>query len=86
MSLSPRELSILLEAQQERHYDEMERMAIQAMMNRHAYHAKRLKQTQLFKRPTEFKESIRTIEDLEREEKETMEWLSQFEEFKGKIK
>ncbi len=75
----------MVKADDERRYDEMERMARQALMNRQAYHAKRLKESDLFRRPTEFQKAVRTVEDLEREEKETMEWLSQFEEFQGKI-
>ncbi len=70
-----------MSAQVERRYDEYETMASEAMMMRSAYHAKKLKYSDLYKRPNvdENKaESMRTRADY------TMEWLSQFEEFGGK--
>jgi len=84
LSLTPREFAIEMRAHTESVYDEYERMATHAMMIRAAHHAKKLKQSQLFKRPTgEEMTKRKTVEKRERTE-ETMRWLSQFEEFQGK--
>jgi len=40
-----------MRAQQERRYDEYENMRLDALMTRQAYHAKKLKPDDLFKRP-----------------------------------
>lgn len=74
-----------MSAQVERTYDEYEKMAAQAMMNRAGYHAKKLKQTQLFKRPSSGSETQDKAEERRDKAKETMEWLSQFEEFREKV-
>ena len=85
LSMTPRELSIMLAAQRERQYDEMELMAIQAMMIRQAYHAKRLKQSDLFRRPVDEEKARSKADEIQERTKKRMEWLSQFEEFRGKI-
>lgn len=85
LSMTPRELSIMLAAQRERQYDEMELMAIRAMMNRQAYHAKRLKQTDLFRRPVDEETAKSRADEIQERTEKRMEWLSQFEEFRGKI-
>ena len=83
--MTPRELSIMLAAQRERQYDEMELMAIQAMMIRQAYHAKRLKQSDLFRRPVDEETAKSRADEIQERTEKRMEWLSQFEEFRGKI-
>lgn len=65
-------------------YDEYERMASHAMMIRAAHHAKKLKQSQLFKRPTDEEVAKSKAEDMRERTEETMKWLAQFEEFRGK--
>lgn len=65
-------------------YDEYERMASHAMMMRAAHHAKKLKQSQLFKRPTDEEVAKSKAEDMRARSEETMKWLAQFEEFRGK--
>lgn len=80
LSLTPREFAIEMHAHTEAVYDEYERMAAQAMMNRAAHHAKKLKQSQLFRRPTDAEKA----KDRRERSKEIMKWLSQFEEFRGK--
>ena len=73
-----------MRAQTERMYDEYERMAYQAMMMRGAYHAKKLKQSDLFERPKDGKSAKVSADDIRAKQAETMRWLSQFEEFRGK--
>lgn len=75
----------MMRAQVERQYDDMERLAIQAMMYRQAQHAKRLKQVDLFKRPGNEKEANSKAEAMKERADRQREWLSQFEEFNGKI-
>lgn len=65
-------------------YDEYDRMATEAMMMRAAYHAKKLKQSQLFKRPTDGDQARNKAEEMRERSEETMKWLAQFEEFRGK--
>lgn len=65
-------------------YDEYERMASHAMMIRAAYHAKKLKPSQLFKRPKDEEVAKNKAEDMRARSEETMKWLAQFEEFRGK--
>lgn len=73
-----------MRAHTERIYDEYDRMAYQAMMMRGAYHAKKIKQSDLFTRPKDGKTSKVTADDVRAKQAETMRWLSQFEEFRGK--
>lgn len=53
-------------------------------MIRAAHHAKKLKQSQLFKRPTDEDITKSKAEDMRERSEETMKWLAQFEEFRGK--
>jgi len=85
LSKTPREFSILMSAQIERTYDEYERFAAQAMMNRQAYHAKKLKQSQLFKRPAGEVGTDKTVEDVRDRQESIMNRLEQFEEFRGRF-
>lgn len=84
LSLTPRELAIEMRAYTEYVYDEYERMASQAMMTRAAYHAKKLKPSQLFKRPVDGSSVKNRAEHVRKRTEETMKWLAQFEEFRGK--
>lgn len=77
-SLTPRELTILMRAEQERRYDDYERMTTGALMNRQAYHAKSLKPSDLFKRPLDTELAKKKAEELIEKTRHTSEWLSQF--------
>lgn len=72
----------MMAAQVERKYDEYERMATQAMMMRAAYHKEKLRQSDLFKRPTG---AEKTAEDIEERQRAIIERLSKFEQFAGKF-
>lgn len=72
-----------MRAQVERKYDDMERMASMAMMIRQAYHAKKLKQSDLYQRPTDEDTARDRAEGARAKSDYTMRWLSQFEEFGG---
>jgi len=86
MRMSPREFAILMTAEVERTYDLLEREAMVAIMHANANNSrKRVKASNLFKRPTQAKKSKRTVEDLKREEEEVMDWLGQFEHFREKV-
>lgn len=70
-----------MDAQRERLYDQYEQSARQAMMQRAAYHAKKLKETDLFKRPTDADTvKVKTQESRAKAE-DAMAWIAQFEEF-----
>lgn len=75
----------MMAAQVERKYDEYERMASQAMMMRAAYHKEKLRQTDLFKRPTGEIKTDKTAEDIEERQRAIIERLSKFEQFAGKF-
>jgi len=75
----------MMAAQVERKYDEYERMASQAMMMRAAYHKEKLRQTDLFKRPTGEIKTDKTAEDIEERQRAIIERLSKFEQFVGKF-
>lgn len=78
-SLSPRELTILFRAHQQRRYDEYERMSHEAMMFRQAQNAKRIKPTDLFKRPSDSSAETTKVAKVERLKKNTRnanEWLA----------
>lgn len=77
-SLTPRELTILMRAETERRYDSYERMSTGALMNRQAYHAKSLKPSDLFKRPTDTELAKKKTEALLEQTRHASEWLSQF--------
>lgn len=66
-----------MQAENERRFDEYELMATQAMWNRAAYHAKRLKKSNLFKRPKDGEQvDPKTIEERRREVDEMNDWLA----------
>ncbi|MFD1453221.1 hypothetical protein [Oceanobacillus sojae] len=81
--MTPREFAIEMRANVERIYDEYERMAIMAMMNRQGYHAKKIKQKDLFKRPTaEDAAKQKAEESVDKKEKIT-EWMSRIKQFQN---
>src|SRR5690625_3534281 len=85
LSLTPREFTIMMAANVERTYDEYEKMAVQALMNRQGYHAKKLKKSQLFKRQSDI-DTGKTADDVKERQKAIIERLERFEEFKGKFR
>lgn len=76
--MTHRELYILLRAQTEAVYDEYENMAFGALMMRQAYHAERLKFSDLFKRPLDVVEAKNRQKELLEQRKHTEDWLGQF--------
>jgi len=68
----------------ERIYDDYERMATQAMMMRSAYHAKKLRHRDLFKRPDGIKDDM-TVDDVKERQQTIIERLSKYEQFAGKF-
>lgn len=58
-------------------------MADAAMMTRQAYHAKRLKPSDLFKRPVDVAKAQEKSEELIDKAENATEWLSQFTNFNG---
>lgn len=70
-----------MRAQVERQYDEMERMSHNALMLRQAHHAKKLKMSDLFKRPADDAVEGGKAENMRKKADDTMAWLSQFAEF-----
>lgn len=75
----------MMAANVERTYDEYEKMAVQALMNRQGYHAKKLKKSQLFKRPSDI-DTGKTADDVKERQRAIIERLERFEEFKGKFR
>lgn len=65
-----------MQAHTESVYDDYERMATQAMMMRSAYHAKKLKQADLFKRPSDSERSTEGLRELKEKTAEMNEWLA----------
>lgn len=85
LALTPREYSLLMKAQVERSYDDLEDMAIMAIFTRQAYHKDgKLGADDLFKRPVDGVTAKKTADDIKDKTEYTMRWLSQFEEFSGK--
>ena len=84
LSLTPRELAIEMRAYTESFYDSYEKKAQQAMMVRAAYHAKKLKATDLFRRPVDEAAAKSRAEEMRERSDYAMRWISQFEEFQGK--
>lgn len=82
LSLTPRELTIMMRAEVERRYDEYEKFAHFAIMREKAHREKRPKASDLFKRPPDEEVAKNKTEDLLSKKEKTMEWLSQFEQFK----
>lgn len=75
----------MMAAQVERKYDEYERMASQAMMMRAAYHKEKLRQSDLYKRPSGEVKTDKTAEDIKERQRAIIERLSKFEQFAGKF-
>jgi len=85
MRMTPKEFAILMSANVERIYDEYERMTMFAMMNRQAYHAKKLKPSDMFKRPNDDKNTNRTAEDVKERQNNIMKKLSKYKQFKDLV-
>lgn len=67
----------MMEANNERVYDDYERLAVQAFMVEKAHRAKRLKLADLFERPTDSKSrEEKPIEERRKEVDEINEWLA----------
>lgn len=83
LSLTPRELTIMMRAEVERRYDEYEKFAHFAIMREQAHREKRPKASDLFKRPIDDEVAKSKTETM----REQMEWakdyLAQFEQFRG---
>ncbi|MBO0602697.1 hypothetical protein I2483_13600 [Sporosarcina sp. E16_3] len=77
-SLTPREFTILMRAQQERQFDEYERMAFASIMQESATRAKRPKASDLFKRPVDVDAAEKKVEDLLKKSRNASEWMEQF--------
>lgn len=79
LSLTPREFTILMRAETESRHDDYERMTTEAMFVRQAYHAKKLKPSDLFKRPDGSKRDKRmTREELREYTEQQQAVLAQF--------
>jgi len=65
-----------MRAENERRYDDYERMAVQALMIEKAHREKRPKLTDLFKRPNEQTRDKKTIDERRKEVDEINAWLS----------
>lgn len=65
-----------MRAENERRYDDYERMAVQALMIEKAHREKRPKLTDLFKRPNEQIRDKKTIDERRKEVDEINAWLS----------
>lgn len=64
-----------MRSQQERQYDEYEHMALLAMMMRQAYHAEKLKPSDLFKRDSTSKNGKRDATDKKTDMRRQQDWL-----------
>lgn len=82
---TPSDYLAMLRGAIEARYDEYERMAYEAMMMRAAYHKEKLRQSDLFKRPTGEIKTDKTAEDIEERQRAIIERLSKFEQFAGKF-
>lgn len=54
------------------------------MMYRSAHHAKKIKQSQLFKRPVSNDDQVREYEEKKARQERIYEWMSNIKQFKGK--
>lgn len=72
-----------MRADRERKMDEYERMSHEAMMMRQAHHAKKLKLSDLFKRPNGRNGDTSRIERLKESTRNTNEWLAGLTASKG---
>jgi len=77
LSCTPREFTIMLQAQNERQYDEFERMAQAAIMRERAHRAKSPKASDLFKRPSANDRTNRVeLSDMKEKTQQANAWLS----------
>lgn len=68
-----------MQAENERRYDEYDKLATQAMWIRSAFHAKKLKKSDLFKRPNGNDDKPRdrkSLDEMRREVDEINAWLA----------
>lgn len=77
-SLTPREFTILMRAQNEKNSDDLEAKAYLALMIESAHRTKRPKLSDLYKRPTDADKAKKKAEDLLKQNRHASEWLSQF--------
>lgn len=82
LSFTPREFAIMMRAELERKFDRYEEYSHFALMREKAHREKRPKASDLFKRPPDEELAKNKAEDLLLRKEKTMEWLSQFEQFK----
>lgn len=66
----------MLRAQAGRNDDDYERMAHAALMQRQAYHAKKLKLSDLYKRPSDKVADKSRLQSLKEKTREANEWLA----------
>lgn len=81
LGMTHKEFNLLMKGNKEKTFDQLEMYSIHALMIRRAYHErKRLKATDLFKRP---KESAKQVDkkDMVEEMQQAKSYLSQFENF-----
>ncbi len=76
LSYTPREFTIMMQAQIERHYDAYERTAIEAIMRESAHRAKKPKASDLFKRPKDSKVEREQLTDMKEETARLNDWLA----------
>lgn len=69
---------MLIESQIEAHHDELQKYAVQAMMIRKAYHSKKLKMDDLYKRPSDVVKAEKEYDNAKEMMNHTKEWLAQF--------
>ena len=86
LSKTPREFTIIMQAQVERVFDELEREAQLSIMRANATNAsKRIRSTDLFKRPSAGLTDGRTADDIRERQKSVIERLERYEQFNGKF-
>lgn len=85
-ALTPREFHILMRAQQERQFDDYEREAFVAIMHENAARSKRLKMSDLFKRPVDATLAKKKTQELAEKAKMASDWISQFTLFNNQGK
>lgn len=66
----------MMQAQVERHYDEYERKAMEAIMREAAHRAKRPKASDLFKRPKDSVVEREQLSDMKAETERLNDWLA----------
>lgn len=76
--ITHRELFILLRSATEAVYDEYEHLAFGALMNRQAYHAKKLKFSDLFTRPLDVVEAKNRQKELINQQEQAELFLSRY--------